>query len=106
MGYVATTGFIIYWKPEQPFFIHREHHFWFDEYNSHLSIEDKHNPGNLLLQQYPESPIHNLDLINLITCELDLTPTPFSKKKNYICNLVTSFWKEDWFLIYWIMKIL
>ena len=41
------------------FLIHRAHHVWFDEYNSRLYIEDKHNPGSLLLQQYPESLIHN-----------------------------------------------
>ena len=32
MGYAATTGVIIYWKPDQPFVIHRAHHVWFDEY--------------------------------------------------------------------------
>ena len=26
MGYAATTGFILYWKPDQPFIIHRAHH--------------------------------------------------------------------------------
>ena len=30
MGYAATTGVILYWKPEQPFIIHRAHHVWFD----------------------------------------------------------------------------
>ena len=41
MGYIATTGVILYWKPDQPFIIHRAHNVWFDEYNSRLSIEDK-----------------------------------------------------------------
>ena len=41
-GYAATTGVIISWKPDQTFIIHRAHHFWFDKYNSRLSIEDKH----------------------------------------------------------------
>ena len=49
MEYVATKGVILYWKPDQPFIIHRAHHFWFDEYNYRLSIEDKHTPGSLLL---------------------------------------------------------
>ena len=38
MVYVANTGVIVYWKPEQPFIIHRAHLVWFDEYNSRLSI--------------------------------------------------------------------
>ena len=59
MGYAATTGVIIYWNPDQPFAIHRYHHILFDEYNYHIYIEDKHTPGSLLLQQYPESLIHN-----------------------------------------------
>ena len=43
-----------------------------------LSIEDNNTPGSLLLWQYPESNIHNPDLLNLIPCELDLTSTPLS----------------------------
>ena len=66
MGYAATTGVILYWKPDQPFIIHRAHHVWFDEYNSCLSIEDKHTSGSLLLRQDPEGHIHNKDLLNLI----------------------------------------
>ena len=58
-------------------FIRISHNFWFDEYNSRLSIEDKNIPGSLLLQQYPESLIYNLDLPKLIPCELDLIPTTF-----------------------------
>ena len=77
MGYAATTGVIIYWKPDQPFIIHRAHHVWFNEYNSGPSIEDKHTPGSLLLRQDPKDPIHNSDLLNLIPCELDPTSTPF-----------------------------
>ena len=78
MGYTSTTGVILYWKPYQPFIIHIAHHVWFDEYNYCLSIEDKHTPGSLLLQQDPEGHIHNSDLLNLIPCELDLTSTPFN----------------------------
>ena len=66
MGYAATTGVILYWKPDQPFIIHRYHHDWFDEYNSWLSIEDKHTPGSLFLRQDPEGHIHNSELLNLI----------------------------------------
>ena len=68
---------MLYWKPYKHFFIHRDHHVWFDEYNYHISIEDKHNPCSLLLQQYPESHVQNSYLLNLIQCELDLTSTPF-----------------------------
>ena len=78
MGYTATAGVIIYWKPEQPFLIHTAHHVWFDEYNYRLSIEDKHTPGSLIIQQDPEGHIHDSDLLNLIICELYLTPTTFS----------------------------
>ena len=81
MGYAATTGVILYWKPDQPFIIHRAHHIWFDEYNSRLSIEDKHTPGSLLLRQDPEDHIHNSDLINLIPCELDLHPLRLEMKQ-------------------------
>ena len=77
MVYTATIGVILYWKPYQPFIIHRAHHVWFDEYNSSLSIEDKHTPGSLLLWQDPEGHIHNSDLLNLIKCELDITSNPF-----------------------------
>ena len=38
MGYAATTGVILYWKPDQPIIIHRSHNVWFDEYNYRLSI--------------------------------------------------------------------
>ena len=38
IGYAATTGVILYWKPYQPCIIHRAHHVWFDEYNSRLYI--------------------------------------------------------------------
>ena len=49
MWYAAPTGVILYWKPDQTFFIHIAHHVWFDEYNSRLSIEDTYTPGSLLL---------------------------------------------------------
>ena len=81
MGYPVTAGVVLYWKPYQPFVIPRAHHFWFGENNYCLSIEDKHTPGCLLLQQDPESHAHNSDLLNLIPCELDLTSTPFIDKK-------------------------
>ena len=78
MGYSATTGVVLYWKPYQIFIIHRAHHVCFDEYNSRFSIEYKHTPGSLLLWQDPEGCIHDAYLLNLIPCELDLTSTPFS----------------------------
>ena len=30
MEYAATTGVILYWKPDQQFIINRSHHVWFD----------------------------------------------------------------------------
>ena len=59
MGNAATTGVILYWKQYQQYIIQRAHHVWFDEYNSRLSIEEKHTPGSLLLRQDPEDHIHN-----------------------------------------------
>ena len=38
MGYEATTGVILYWKPDQTFIIHRAHHVWFDEYRKNLGV--------------------------------------------------------------------
>ena len=38
---------------------------------------DKHTTGYLLLLKYPESCIHNSDLLKLIPYEIDLTYTPF-----------------------------
>ena len=81
MVYSNTTESIIYWNPDQNFFTHRAHHIWSDEYNSIISIEDKHTPGSLLLQQYPDILLRNLDLLNLIPCEIDLTYTPFCDTK-------------------------
>ena len=77
MGYEANTGFIIYCNPYHTFFIRRSRHVWFDGYNSHVSIEDNHTPGYLILQQYPEILNHNSDLLNFIPRELDLTYTTF-----------------------------
>ena len=34
----------------------------------HISIEYKHTPGYLLLQQDPERNIHNSDFLDLIPC--------------------------------------
>ena len=92
MGYAATTGVIIYWKPDQTFIIHKAHNIWFDAYNYRLSIEDKHTPGSLLLWQYPEGHIHDSDLLNLISFKLDLTSTPFSDEAmiTYDIELPTS----------------
>ena len=45
MGYVDTTGVILYWNPYHNFVIHISYQVWFGEYNYRLSIEDKHNTG-------------------------------------------------------------
>ena len=78
IGYAGTTGVIIYCKPDQTFIIHRADHVWSDEYNYRLYIEYKHTPGFLLLRKDPEGHIHDSDLLNFISCELDLKVTPFS----------------------------
>ena len=102
MGYAATTGFIVYWNPYQHFVIQIAHHVWFDEYNSHLSIEDKRTSSYLLLQQYPGSHIHNIYLLNLIPCELYLTSTPFffTKILTYEIELPTYVKKAGFNLLY------
>ena len=78
MGYAGNTGVIIYWNPYQTFFIYRSYHVWFDEYYSRLSIEYIHTTDYLLLQKYPESILHNSDLLKFIPCKLDLIFTPFN----------------------------
>ena len=78
MLYAATTGVILYWKPDKTLVIHRAHNFWFDESNYRLYIEYKHTPISLKIQKYPESCIHNSDLFNLIPCVIDITYTIFS----------------------------
>ena len=80
MGYSDTTGVILYWKPDQPFGIHRSHHFWFYGYKSRFSIEYKHTPGSLLLQKDSGVSIHYSELLNFIPCEIDLTYPIFSDK--------------------------
>ena len=51
MGYSDHIGVILYLKPYQNFVIYIAHHVWFDEYSSHLSIENKHTPGYLLFDK-------------------------------------------------------
>ena len=51
MGYVATTGVILYCNPYHNVYIHRALHVWFDEYNSPIPPEDKYNPNYLLIKQ-------------------------------------------------------
>ena len=80
MGYEATSGVILYWKLDQPFIFHRAHHVWFDEYNSRLSLSENHSAGSLLLRKDPEGHIHNSDVLNMITCELDIKSTQFNYK--------------------------
>ena len=80
-------------------FIHRAHYVWFDEYNYCLSIEDKHSPGYLLLWQDPKGHIHDSDLLNLISCELDLTHTSFSDTPIITCDIeLTSSGKKAVFI--------
>ena len=50
-------------------------------------MEYKNTPRYLLLQKYHECLIHNLDLINFITCELDLTSIPFIDKTIITCEI-------------------
>ena len=51
MVYADTTGFILYWKPDQPYYLHRSSHAWFYEYNYPLSSKYNHKPISLKLQQ-------------------------------------------------------
>ena len=77
MGYAATKIVFIYWNPYQPFVIHISQNVLFYGYNYSLSIEDKHTPGSLILQQDPESLLNNSDLLKLATCKLDIESIPF-----------------------------
>ena len=77
MVYAANTGVILYWKLDQPNYIRRYHHAWFDEYNSLLSTEEKRTSISLIIQQCPEIIIHNLYLLKLSPCELNITSTSF-----------------------------
>ena len=106
MVYADTTGVVLYYNPYQTIFIHRNHHVWFDEYNSCLFIEDNYTPSYLLLKQYPESHVHNSDLLNLITCELDLTSTPFCDTKILTYKLNYLPLEIELVLTYWMMKTL
>ena len=106
MVYAATTGVILYWKPDQPFIIHRAHHVWFDEYNSRLSIEEKYTPGSLLLRKDPEGRIYNSDLLNLIHANLILHPLHLEMRQLSHMTLIYLPLERRLVLIYWMMKIL
>ena len=80
----ANTGVVLYWDPYQSYYIHISHHDWFDKYNYRLSIEDKHTPRYLLIQQNPKSLLNSLDMLNLIPHELGLTSPPFFDTKSII----------------------
>ena len=88
MVYAATAGVIIYWNPHHSFSIQRAHCAWLDEYNYRITIEYKHTTGSSLLQQYPKILLHNLYLLRLIPCELDITSNPF-------CNIKIITYKID-----------
>ena len=77
MRYEATTE-VLYWNPDQNFSIYRSHNYCFDEYNSLLSMQDKHTTDYLPLQQNKESILYHSDLLNFIPSEIDITSTPFS----------------------------
>ena len=61
--YSYTTVVILYCKRDHSFSIRGSHYSWFDEYNYHISMEDKHTPGSLPFQQYPDILLHNSYLI-------------------------------------------
>ena len=44
VAYATTTGVILYWKPNQLFYIHIAYHAWFVEYNSYASSAYNHTP--------------------------------------------------------------
>ena len=77
MVYAATTGVIIYYKPDLPYYLHRYHHEWFGEYRYRVYIEDRHTTVYLIVQQDSESLIHNSDILNLVPYYINLTYTPF-----------------------------
>ena len=80
MRCLSTTGVILYRKLNQPYYIHRAHHAWFDEKNSHVSSEENHTPGSLHLQHNSEIIFQRHCIhIDLIPYELELSDTPFTK---------------------------
>ena len=89
MGYASNKVFLIYKKTDHTCNGHRFHYAWFYEYIYFISTEDNNTLIYLLIQQYPESIINNLDMINLVPCELDLTPIPFwdSSMITYVIEL-------------------
>ena len=106
MGYAATTGVIIYWNPDQPFFIHRAHNVWFDEYNYRISIEDKHTPSsfyfiNILKFMFIIQTSSTLFHVNLILYPLHFVIQQLSHMKLSYIPL-----ERNLVLIYWMMKTL
>ena len=89
MGYASNKVFLIYKKTDHTCNGHRFHYAWFYEYIYFIYTEDNNTLIYLLIQQYPESIINNLDMINLVPCELDLTPIPFwdSSMITYVIEL-------------------
>ena len=81
MGHTVTSGVILYCNPDQPYYTHRAHHSWFDEYSYCIYTEENRAPGYSLLQKGPESLIRNLYMLSLIPWEIVLTSTPFCDAK-------------------------
>ena len=82
MVYADTIAVILYWKLDQPYYLHRAHHSWFYEYSSCLSTENYRTPSSLLPQQDSELFPHKLDLMHSLPYEHDLTSTPFPDVTN------------------------
>ena len=77
MVYIGTAVVILYCKPYQTYYFCRSHHAWFCWYSYRIYIEDNRTPVSLILQKDPERFIHNLNILELILCEIDLISTPF-----------------------------
>ena len=102
MVYAATTWVILYWNIYQLLIIHRDHHVWFDEYNSCLSIEDKHTTDALLKKVIfmsqtsstwfrVKSVLHPLHLVIQPLSHMKLSYLPLERK---------SVWFTGWWILY------
>ena len=80
MQYKATKDVLLYWKPDQPYYTHRAHHSWFDEYKTHLSSDRNHTPRSQQLQWDPERfPCQSSIQINFVPCELKFSGGNFTE---------------------------
>ena len=106
IGYPATNRVKLFWIPGQTFVTHRSHRVWFDEYKYRFYIEDKQNPGSLLIKKilkvlFITQTSSTWFRVKLIRHPLHFVIQQFSHMKfSYLLLEIKLV------LIYWIMNIL